>query len=97
MRLVGLALVVGGCVLTEEEFRVEADEALCGWSAACFPEYGTYEDCLADASERDDDEACTYVPERGRHCVAGLREMQCPAAEADPTFPSACDEVWDCP
>jgi len=95
--VIGLLLLA---CLAEEDFRVEADAAVCDWKADCYGE--VYQDCVDDAAGSADpvDDDCAYVPRQAQQCLTGLEELACPEALEDPEedfgFPSACDEVWDC-
>ena len=86
--------------LVEEDFRVQADEAVCDWKADCYET--SYETCVDDAAGSEDpvDPACTYQEREARRCLRGLEALGCPTnldeLDEDFGFPTACDEVWIC-
>ncbi len=94
-----IALVLVAC-MSEAEFRVEADAAVCDWKSDCYGE--SYEVCIDEASDSWEpvDESCVYDAQEARRCVVGLEELGCPDALDDMDeefgFPTACDAVWDC-
>jgi hypothetical protein len=97
VKLLWLALALGACAYTEDQFREDADEATCAWKADCFG--GVSDDeCLADAeaSWSGPPEGCVYDEEAAQDCVDQLERLECPVNGEETVLPEVCDWVWDC-
>ena len=94
-----VALSAVGCGFSEEKYLETYAVASCEFTIACYPElYASIDDCVAQVSEGDPTEACTYDAAAARDCVDGVEAMECPGEGEFPEFPAACANVYvDCP
>jgi hypothetical protein len=85
---------------TQTTYTEEYAAAYCGWLWGCFGNTSGWTDkeaCRASVVESAPDYAgCTYDPDRARQCVKGWSGLPCAASETD-DYPTACEEVYDCP
>lgn len=75
----------------EEMFNTEAEAIVCQLLRDCVDVT-----CENDAVVGDEVDDCTYDTSAAQDCLDGLQSLDCDAFSGG-SFPSACEEVYDCP
>lgn len=101
-------LLLVGCY-TVDSYRDDLDAAVCAWKATCYDQDEAACLTAAEAARRDADPTCEYQSAKARECVDGMKKLECPNFDTGGSFdtgdeeeeafgfPSACDQVWECP
>lgn len=98
-RLAAIAgLMVTGCVLQEDAWRLDYDEAYCELNNACLVDAGRSPlDCVRAAQDTDVivSVGCAFNPSAARTCLDALEVAGCDPATGTVVVPEDCERVCE--